>query len=133
SPGARPPPHAPCRSGAGNGLMPAPIFYGVNRLETATVTAMSTLTDRPLVRLADRFIGPRWEGTGPIVWDQGASPAPFDTLVGAPGHNLMGATLTVETAADPGFTTPTILGTAVATAAAFRIPCTGAVARHRPR
>jgi hypothetical protein len=110
--------------------MPAPIFYGVNRLETATVTATSTLTDRPLVRLADRFIGPRWEGTGPIVWDQGATPSPFDTLVGAPGHNLAGATLTVETAADPGFTTPTTLGTAVATAAAFRIPCTGTVARY---
>lgn len=110
--------------------MPAPIFYGVNRLETATFTAGSTVADRPLSRLSDRFIGARWEGTGPIVWDQGATPLPFDTVLGAPDHNLIGATLTVETAADAGFTTPITLGTAVATALPFRIACTGTVARY---
>lgn len=110
--------------------MAAPIFYGVNRLETSTVTAGSTVADHPLVRLNDRFIGPQWQGTGPIVWDQGASPLTFDTILAPAGHNLNGATLTVETDDNSGFASPTTLGTLVATSSAIRIPCTGAVERY---
>lgn len=110
--------------------MPAPIFYGLNALETSTVTATSTEANRPISRLSDRFIGPQWEGAGPVVWDQGGSPIQFDAVLGAPGHNLSGATLTVKTDDNSGFTTPTTLGSVVATAAAFRVPCTGTVERY---
>lgn len=110
--------------------MAAPIFYGVNRLETATVTAASTVTNRPLVRLSDRFVGPRWEGTGPIVWDQGSA-LPYDAVLGAAGHNLTGATLTVQTDDNAGFATPTTLGSVViASTDAFRITCTGSPERY---
>lgn len=112
--------------------MPAPIFYGVNRLENAVLSAASTSTNRPLTRLADRFIGPRWEGTAPIVWDQGSTTAAFDTLLLAAGHNLGGATVTVETSAAVDFTGATVLGTGTIPSgtAAYRLPCTGAVARY---
>jgi hypothetical protein len=112
--------------------MPAPIFYGVNRLETSTVTAATTLADRPVTRLSDRFLGPLWQGTGPVVWDQGAgTPGPFDAVLVGAGHTLQGATLTVETAPDAAFSAPTVLGTATpASADALRIPCTGTVARY---
>lgn len=111
--------------------MPAPIFYGVNRLETSTITAGSTVTDHPLLRLSDRFTGPQWQGTGPIVWDQGASPLTFDAVLLASGHNLAGATLTIQTDDNAGFASPTILGSLVpASTASVLIPCTGTVERY---
>ena len=109
--------------------MPAPIFYGLNALETSTVTATSTEANRPLSRLSDRFAGPRWEGAGPIVWDQGSTPIQFDAVLGI-GHNFDGATLTVHTDDNPTFTSPTTLGTVVATTAPFRVACTGTVERY---
>jgi len=109
----------------------APIFYGPNRLRTSTVSAASTVSGRPITRLSDGFAQPLWEGTGPIVWDQGATPLSFDAVLGTAGHNLAGAVLVVETAADALFTSPTILGTlGIFDAAAFRIFCSGTVLRY---
>jgi hypothetical protein len=110
--------------------MPAPIFYGINRLETSTVTANSTVANHPVTRLYDRFIGPQWQGGAPIVWDQGSAGIPYDTVLGAPGHNLAGATLQVQTDDNAGFATPTVLGSVVATSDPFRIVCTGSVERY---
>src|SRR5262245_37884634 len=113
--------------------VPPPIFYGANVLERSTVTAATTVTDRPVVRLSDRFVGPVWQGTGPIVWDQGPSPAgAFDAVIGAAGHDLAGATVTIQSDSSLSWSSPTTLGTLVIPAgtAAFVIPCAGVVERY---
>jgi len=111
--------------------MSAPTWYGPNRLRSGTVSAGSTVATFPLSRLWDGFAALLWEGTGPIVLDQGATVLDYDAAIFGAGHNLGGATLTVTTDDNPGFSSPTTLGSAVApTATAFAIACPGTVERY---
>jgi hypothetical protein len=104
-------------------------------MELGTVAVQGEAANKPALRLSDRFIGPLWEdtasGTRTITLDQGSSPLSIDSVLGAAGHNLAGLTLTAEHDADPGFGSPTTLGTVVPSGtAAWRITGTASAERY---
>ena len=86
--------------------MASPILYGVNRLETGTVTTTGAAADSPKERLFDRDITLPWvdssnAGTRTIQVDQGASTIlALDTWIIAAGHNLSGATVNLDSSPD---------------------------------
>jgi hypothetical protein len=83
-----------------------PIFYGLNILETWTVTVSGEAAGKPKERLFDRDVGLPWQDTSSagdriLKAARGAQPAQsLDTWAVAAGHNLSGATLTWESSPD---------------------------------
>ncbi len=101
------------------------VLYGVNLLETAVVTVSGEAVGKPKALLYDREITEPWQdtsnaGTRILKSFQGSGVQALDSVVGAPGHNLAGATLSWESSPDDAAWT--VRGTLVVPSAAiFRI------------
>jgi hypothetical protein len=86
--------------------MARPIAYGVNLLETSTVSVTGEAAGKGKERLTDREIVLPYQDSGittprRLTADQGAGVStPWDTWIVPPGHNLNGLTLQAETSPD---------------------------------
>jgi len=102
------------------------VIYGVNLLETATVTVSGEVAGKPKERLFDREIGLFYQDTSNtgdrvIKANQGGGGTQaIDGLYVGPGHNLSGSTVYLESSPDDAVWTPRG-NLAVPSSAAFRI------------